>query len=193
MPPDRTGADSDGSASAQRSRRPYRAAAEFDALVIGLLRQSNAPLTAYEIARRARAHQCRISPTQVYRALHRLMAENAVERVELLAAYLPRHGEPRGFLVCRRCRSVMPFTLPALQAAARGLCRTTGFRPARILFESWGICRDCAQVPPPSIGGKALMLLIAAGAAIADGALPQSEAAACIFAIRPLSISLARR
>lgn len=150
MPPDRAEADSESSGPRQSLRRPYQSAARLDALVVTLLRQSNGPLTAYEITQRAGERRDRLSPTQVYRALDRLMAEKAVERIELLSAYLPCGGEERGFLICRRCRSVLPFPLSALQVTAGHLCRTVGFRPARIICESWGVCRDCAPDRPPT-------------------------------------------
>lgn len=165
-----------------RQRRPYRLAATLDALVLGLLRQSNGPLTAYEIAQRAGERESPITPAQVYRVLDRLVEGNAVQRIELLSAYLPLQGARCGFMVCRCCRSVQPFPVSDLEKTVHRLCRVVGFRPSRSIFESWGVCAECdgkvggenapavRVVPPMMTGGKGLLALMMAGGAMLDAA-----------------------
>jgi Fur family zinc uptake transcriptional regulator len=114
---------------------------------MSLLRQSNRPLTAYEIARNGSERGTRITPAQVYRVLARLTTESKVQRIELLSAYLLPHGERRGFMICRYCRSAHAFPADTLYAAVQGLCRGVGFFPSRTIFEIWGNCVECGAKP----------------------------------------------
>src|SRR5690606_37676629 len=127
-------------------RRPYRLAATLDALVMKLLKESSGPLTAYEIARCAGGRGSAITPAQVYRVLDRLTETGKVQRIELLAAYLPSQGTQRGFLVCRCGRSAEPISVSALRAPVERLCRAIGFRHSRMIFESWGLCAGCESL-----------------------------------------------
>lgn len=131
---------------ARKKRRcTYRRSSVLDALVMSLLEQNNRPLTAHEIARRSHERGSPITATQVYRVLERLTSSNKVERIELLAAYLPSQGEPHGFLVCRCCRSVHGFPVPALRTTVERLCRATGYSPSRSIIEAYGLCAECTK------------------------------------------------
>ena len=171
MRPETAVPDSDNRHPARKLRRAYRSATTLDALVMTLLRRSNRPLTAYEIARRATARASRITPAQVYRVLDRLIEGSEVQRIELLSAYLPSPGEQRGFVVCRSCHAVQPFPLSCMHTAVQRLCRAAGFQPSRTIVESWGLCAECENAQtsrkerPMTIRMKGLLaFMMAAGA-----------------------------
>ncbi|WP_298674423.1 hypothetical protein [uncultured Sphingomonas sp.] len=127
----------------RQPHRRYRAAAVLDAMVMALLTESNQPLTAHDIARRSSEKGSHIKPMQVYRVLDRLDADERIQRVELLSAWLPRHGTRQGFMVCQSCRSVQAFPIDALQVALQRLCRAAYLSPTRQIVETWGLCAEC--------------------------------------------------
>lgn len=175
----RSGDRGNAIAGHRRSRRPYRPAAVLDDLVISLLKKSNRPLTAYELADRSSEQGTVINPAQIYRVLERLIIAKRVQRIELLSAYMLRQGEVPGFMVCRCCRSVQSFPLGAMLQAAERICRSRTFRLSRTIVESWGICAECnaaSEVPGratirkeqgmANIKSKLSVLMMAAGAMI---------------------------
>lgn len=142
----------------KRKPRPYRSAAILDELIMGLLTESNQPLSAYDLARRSIEKGARITPAQIYRVLDRLAAGDMIQRIELLAAWMPKPDDRQGFMVCRACHSVEAIPIGVLQAAVQGLCRAVGFSQSRAIFESWGLCADCeidtARANRPVMTGK---------------------------------------
>ena len=119
--------------------------AVLDALVLALLEESNHPLTAYQIAGRSDERGAPMTATQVYRVLDRLISDGKVQRIELLAAYLPVQSEPQGFIVCRCCQAVQTVSVTGLRSAAYRVCRAAGFAASRSIFEVSGVCADCAR------------------------------------------------
>ncbi|MGK6319458.1 superoxide dismutase[Cu-Zn] [Sphingomonas sp. DT-204] len=111
---------------------------------MGILEESNQPLTAYEIARQSSDRGSPISPTQVYRILNRLITRGTVQRIELLAAYHASRGEKKGYMICRCCRSVESFPSSAFARAVDRVCRAAGFSASHAIFELSGICAECA-------------------------------------------------
>lgn len=126
-------------------RRSYRMPALLDSVVMSLIERSNRALTAYEIARLSADGGSAVSAAQVYRVLDRLAARGAIQRIELLAAYMATHNEQSGFLVCRCCSAVVTFPVSTLTAAVDQLCRAVGFSPSHSLFEVIGLCSDCRR------------------------------------------------
>lgn len=154
---------------------------------------SNRPLGAYEIAARSRKSGMNLAPNQVYRILDRLIARGDVQRVELLASYLPARGKRSGFMVCRSCKAVETFEMEELADALAPLCKTHGFAPSASVVELSGLCTECtgresdAAAPPregrPHHVGRGmqslLALLTAAGAAVLSApaeAMPRTAA-----------------
>jgi Fur family zinc uptake transcriptional regulator len=123
----------------------------LDSLVMSLLQASNRPLTAYDIVSLSAQRGSALPPAQAYRVLERLISKRTVQRIELLSAYVPVHGEKKGFSVCRRCQTIETFPIPSAAAAVDRLCCAAGFTAFRALFEVSGLCADCSregEVPP---------------------------------------------
>jgi Fur family zinc uptake transcriptional regulator len=112
--------------------------------VLHVLKASKAPMSAYAILDALRGRETGIkAPTQVYRALDRLVKEGEVHRVAALNAFVrcacAHHGQPPGFLVCTRCGAVDEFnaSLPATQ----GKMKLSGAN-----VEISGTCQKCQKV-----------------------------------------------
>lgn len=159
--------------------RRYRSPEELDQSVMEALGASNRPLGAYEIAAQSRNSGMPLAPNQVYRILDRLIARGDVQRVELLASYLPARGERCGFMVCRSCQAVETFEMEKLADRLAPLCKAHGFAPSASVVEISGLCSECAEcqadTPTSANGGRRqpnpgmqtlLALLTAAGAAV---------------------------
>lgn len=123
-----------------------RTRGEAEARVAGLLTRSNRPLTAYEIAHRCADEGHAVAPTQVYRALTRLMQQGKVARIESLAAYMLLRGPFDVCLICDRCHGVLLLPDPSLAARLADRARRLGFAPTRLIVESRGLCADCAGI-----------------------------------------------
>ena len=117
----------------------------LDSIVMAIIESSNRPLTAYEIARLSTDRGSSLTPPQVYRVLDRLTARDAIQRIELRAAYVATHGQRKGFLVCRCCPAIEAFPISALTHAIDRLCTAAGFSASHSLFEVTGLCADCAK------------------------------------------------
>lgn len=159
--------------------RRYRSPEELDRCVMEALGTSNHPLGAYEIVARSRKSGMKLAPNQVYRILDRLVARGDVQRIELLASYLPARGKRSGFMVCRSCKAVETFDVGELTDTLAPLCEAHGFAPSTSVVELSGLCTECAEraadTPAPARDGRRhpgrgmqslLALLTAAGAAI---------------------------
>lgn len=123
-----------------RYRRRHRTPQLLNDLVLEFLMASNRPVTAHEIARLSEERGAGLSPAQVYRVLDRLMAAGSVQRIEVLAAYVPIRGERMGFLVCLRCRAIEMFSISDLASALDNSCKAAGFcTPAIPVRGAWSL------------------------------------------------------
>lgn len=102
-------------------------------------------MTAYEIAHRCADEGHVVAPTQVYRALARLIEQGSIARIESLAAYVPLRGPFDICLICDRCHGVLLLPDPALAARLVDRARQLGFAPTRLIVESRGLCTDCGN------------------------------------------------
>lgn len=166
----------------------------LDMLVMNLIEEGIRPLTVYDISRQSSDRGSPLTPTQVYRVLDRLLSRGVVQRIELLAAYLPVRGEQKGHLVCRCCRSIETFPISILAHAIDTMCQAVGFSRSRALIEVSGICTECAgcrsaQVASTKRKGGAmkirrkslLALLTTAGMMLAAGPADAAECRSPIF------------
>lgn len=144
-PIERTGAPHKGA-----RRRPET----LEWLVLDLLRRAGEPLTAHQLIACGKDDDFNLTPIQVYRVLGRLVARNAVQRIELLSAYLPIEGVPGGFVVCRCCFAVTLVPISTLAEAIAGLCQELQFSNERAVVEVMGLCSTCqkegAAYPKPA-------------------------------------------
>ncbi|HEY5363803.1 MAG TPA: transcriptional repressor [Aestuariivirga sp.] len=119
-----------------------------DGEILKVLSIHKGPMSAYDILGELRHKGAGAikAPTQVYRALERLMKDGEVHRVAALNAFVRcsciHSGSAAGFIVCTDCGTVKEFdakvaTLP--RAAPKGFA----VEPAN--YEISGTCQDCQK------------------------------------------------
>jgi Fur family zinc uptake transcriptional regulator len=124
-----------------------RPKSDTDAAILGLLKESGTPLTAYQIldALRPRGVQ---SPPVVYRALNRLLKTGQAHRLEQANAFFACHGVHHGgtvvFAVCRTCNRVEEWAVDGLDEALSRAAARTGFSVGGRTVEVRGLCGHCA-------------------------------------------------
>lgn len=121
-----------------------------DTLVLRVLRDTNQPMTAYEVMEHLRPEGVRSPPT-VYRALSRLMREGHVHKIESLNAFVPcRHeGHAPGTAVmalCRVCGAAEEFCDAKLASHLADQASKRSFRIEHVALELTGLCQDCYAV-----------------------------------------------
>ena len=94
------------------------------------------------------AHQGRLAPITVYRALDFLRDNGLVHRIESRNAFVAcvhHHAgsDPVVFLICERCGAVGEATGGAMTEALKASCRAAGFVPKSPVIEIAGICSHC--------------------------------------------------
>lgn len=115
-------------------------------LVFRTLRQSNRPLTAYQVLDRLRDTSVS-APTTVYRALRRLLRDGLVHRIETLNAYVicsqrNRHGTP-AFAICEHCGAVIEFPDKVIDTRLKQWAEDAKFGIGSAGIEIRGECADC--------------------------------------------------
>ena len=128
-----------------------------DRAVLGVLKQANAALGAYDILDSLRPTGMR-APLQVYRALNRLMALGLVHRIESLNAFVAcaqgsdaHHADPQladhcaaAFAICNDCGHVDEFTDPSIDTGVRDWADRSSFSIGHVTLEIRGVCADCS-------------------------------------------------
>ncbi len=118
------------------------------ALVYGVLSQSDGPLTAYTILDELRSEGFR-APLQVYRALEKLLAYGLVHRLESLNAFVAcshpdcEEHEPTAFAICEKCGAVMEFSGTEVMTGLKALADSEGFTLHKATIELRGLCKAC--------------------------------------------------
>lgn len=122
---------------------------EMQRQVLGLLRQSSTPLTAYDLLAALRETNPKIAPPTVYRALAALTGQGTVHRLESLNAYMAcqcgSHTQESILSICSDCGSVAEQMAPDMQEMLSDLIRASGFQPARQVIEVHGTCGSCTS------------------------------------------------
>jgi len=119
------------------------------ALVLGELESSVAPLSAYTLLDRLRGDGLR-APLQIYRALDKLMEFGLVHRLESLNAFVAccrPEGEAHGttaFAICGKCGRVSEFASEAIEGLLAKWAAGARFRPDKTTIELRGLCAACA-------------------------------------------------
>lgn len=117
-----------------------------DGEILKVLSNRNVPMSAYDIlsALRGKSAKAIKAPTQVYRALERLMKDGEVHRVAALNAFVrctcAHEGSAAGFIVCVDCGTVREF-----DAKPNTMPRPSpkGFSVEPANYEISGTCQDC--------------------------------------------------
>ena len=118
------------------------------ALVMGALTRSDAPLSAYTILDQLRDDGFR-APLQVYRALDKLVEFGMVHRLESLNAFVAcRHPgcddhETIAFMICDNCGQVHELSDDALANRVELLAGEARFALKKTTVELRGICQNC--------------------------------------------------
>lgn len=126
-----------------RHRAPSVPASDLDSMIVDLLSAAGAPLSAYDLAERIRERGRRVVPMSVYRALERLCARDAVQKVEMLSAYRVRDVSNPILLICMGCGSIAPVDADHLHHALGEMLARSGFRPRTVAVEVAGLCGPC--------------------------------------------------
>ncbi|MCA0254993.1 MAG: transcriptional repressor [Proteobacteria bacterium] len=121
-------------------------------LVLGALKRSEAPLSAYVILDKLRDHGFR-APLQVYRALEKLIEMGLVHRLESLNAFVAcahsgesccSHHGTVAFAICNACGHVMEFHDHTVEHRLSDWARGKGFKQEKTTIEIRGLCATCA-------------------------------------------------
>lgn len=126
------------------------------ALVLEALHAAEAPLGAYALLDQLRDQGLR-APTQVYRALDRLLALGLAHRLESLNAFVAcrhRHdppsspgaaGGPAVFVICDHCNRTLELTDSVIGGHLERLARDKGFGLHTSNIELRGLCATCSN------------------------------------------------
>ncbi len=136
------------------------------ALVLGALEKSEAPLSAYALLDQLRDSGLK-APLQIYRALEKLTEMGLAHRLESLNAFVAcahRHEDGHGhhhghacphggthrlmaFAICEICGGVEEFCDAAVEEGLRAWAKANAFRPAKTVLELRGRCARCPAEP----------------------------------------------
>ncbi len=114
--------------------------------IIRLLSRDMSHPAAMEILRKIRKTVPRISMSTVYYTLDMMKKEGLIRELEYYDTdnrYEINISDHIN-LVCKRCGKITDFTgnVPSFSKAVE---KETGFKPASMRFEYYGICRNCAE------------------------------------------------
>jgi len=114
--------------------------------IIRILSRDMSHPGAMDILRKVRKIVPRISMSTVYYTLDMMKKEGLIRELEYYDTdnrYEINVSEHIN-LVCTRCRKITDFTgnVPSFSKAVE---KETGFKPASMRFEYYGICRNCAE------------------------------------------------
>jgi Fur family peroxide stress response transcriptional regulator len=115
--------------------------------VIRVLSHDTSHPGAMEILRKVRKIVPRISMSTVYYTLDMLKKEGLIRELEYYDTdnrydiNISDHIN----LVCTKCRKITDF-MGVLPSFSKTVEKETGFKPARMRFEYYGICRKCGSV-----------------------------------------------
>lgn len=117
--------------------------------VFTALREAERPLSAYAVLDKVRGAGLS-APTQVYRALDRLLAQGLVHRLDSLNAYVScthaggcQHGFT-AFAICDGCGHVDEFVDDSLSRGLGRWMKRSAFSMKRATIELHGECAACS-------------------------------------------------
>ena len=123
---------------------------EWRRRVLELLWASGGPTSAYQLIEAVKLRDSRpVGPPTVYRALHFLMAQGLVSRIETLNAYVPCLHPERDhdclFFICSGCRTSVELEDPRIGGLLAEDAAVLGFVATRRTVEVEGMCARCAE------------------------------------------------
>ncbi len=122
---------------------------EWRRRILELLWVRGEPTSAYQLIEAVRLKDSRpIGPPTVYRALHFLMEQGLVSRIESLNAYVPCIHPERDhdclFFICRACGTSVELEDPRIAGLLAEDAAVLGFVAKRRTVEVEGTCAECA-------------------------------------------------
>jgi Fur family transcriptional regulator, zinc uptake regulator len=122
---------------------------ELRRLVLSLILEAERPITAYQLLDCLKETRKGAVPPTVYRALHFLMEQRLVHKLERLNAFIPcvdtGHQHPVQFLICRQCGTVAEIEDRASAKALEHAAEHEGFHLRNAFVEIEGTCAACSQ------------------------------------------------
>jgi len=106
------------------------------------------PLTGLELVEQLLGAGEAVPPSQVYRALKRLIEAGAACKVLVAGGYVPTGPAPAMLLWCRGCGAVQAVPCPDLFARLEAGAAAAGMREVRSVVEVPGLCSSCAGRSP---------------------------------------------
>lgn len=124
-------------------RRP---AAEQDNMLLEVLREAQAPVSAYDLIEMLRPGTV-LAPQTVYRSLERLIEDGRAHRIESLNAYVscrhPDHHDATAFAICQICRKVIEFDEARVSSHLKAWAVENAFDVTQVTLELRGTCASC--------------------------------------------------
>ena len=128
-------------------------------MVLDLLSNSEAPMSAYSILDELRSEGLR-APLQVYRALDKLIGIGLVHRLESMNAFVAcahpacHAVEMVGFAICETCGKALEFSDNELAEILSGWVSANGFLAKSTSIEIKGTCASCQNTTAEGSGTK---------------------------------------
>jgi Fur family zinc uptake transcriptional regulator len=124
-------------------------AAARQADILGVLKSTKAPMTAYQILGKLQKEEPDIAPPTVYRALAALTDQGRAHKLESLKSFVPcrcEHDQSLPVLtICDDCGLVEEHDGGSLKSKLSSLISESDFTPKRHIVELHGYCRDCSS------------------------------------------------
>lgn len=106
---------------------------------------SNGPISAHQMSLRIRANHPAVHASSVFRAINRMMEDGEIDRVELVAGYIPKRPETVTSMLCSGCGGCTLLDGQAPTVDLDALAQGIGFKAKRFIVEIEGICSLCAR------------------------------------------------
>lgn len=129
--------------SANSPNSARRAPCELDEQIVGMIRRSRRPLSAYDIIDLFADQQVKVVPTQIYRCLGRLIEGGVVRRIASLRAFCMRENDQEAVVFCRVCGAHIRLRDDRVFGSINTAARHEGFVDLETAIEVSGHCRNC--------------------------------------------------
>lgn len=121
--------------------------------VLELVAASTTPVKAYDLLESMRDRHNNIAPPTVYRALHFLLENRFIHKLESINAFVycehPAETHQVPFLICDVCDNAVEVCDPRVAELIEIQAHSFGFQAGEKTLEVHGICRDCQPQHQP--------------------------------------------
>ncbi|WP_447763617.1 Fur family transcriptional regulator [Sphingopyxis panaciterrae] len=134
-----------GASAPEVKARHKRDGSDIEIAVLSALAGADRPLTAYAVQERAAVAGQRLYPTQVYRAMRRLVEAGQVHRVETANAYMLRHSDSDTIALCEICGRAFAYRLGRPLEDILAALEARGFAVKHLSVEAVVCCAACGD------------------------------------------------